>query len=187
MKPEQNLVLRVYTLLFFEDSPVKNTALKMIRQGLALPLRRKREVHGLPLVLNPFSKEYLGPWLKEYAIRFGILVVDASWKRLKKEHFKNIRGIHVKLPPLLPGNPVNYGKPCILSSVEAVAAATYILGFRDYYSKLLGLFKWMETFHELNEEVLEVYSKTSTSEELARVIEDYWNTLDPCYKELEES
>lgn len=185
MRHDQGHVVRVYALLFFEDSPEKNTALKMVRHGLATPLRRKKEVHGLPLVLNPFAEEYLGPWLKEQAIRSGIIVVDTSWKRLRKEHFKGIRGIHVRLPPLLPGNPVNYGKPCILSSVEAVAAALYILGLKDYYAKLLGLFKWMETFHHLNEEVLEAYSKATNPEELARVIEDYWTTLDPCFRELD--
>jgi pre-rRNA-processing protein TSR3 len=63
-----------------------------------------------------------------------------------------------KLPTLLAANPVNYAKPHKLSSVEALAAALSIMGFRDRAVRLLSLFKWGETFLTLNSEPLESYS-----------------------------
>ncbi len=171
--------IRVYAILYYEDDPGKNTALKMIKMGIAEPIN-KRGVRGAPVVLNPFSRVYLGAWLKERILKHGIVVVDASWKKLSAGRFKGIRGLHVKLPPLFPGNPVNYGKLCMLSSVEAVAAAVYLTGFLEYYEKLLGLYKWMATFHELNKELLEEYSKAGSNEELMEVIAECWGNENPC-------
>lgn len=156
----------------------------MIKAGIAIPASRKSRV-GKPIVLNPFSEDYLGPWLREYMSRHGVLVVDASWRRLTLDKFKGLRGLHVKLPPLLPGNPINYGRACILSSIEAVAASLYITGFNELFKTLLGLYKWMNTFYELNKELLEEYSKTRDREELLNTIIEYWGLVDPCYK-LEE-
>lgn len=170
----------MFVVLYYEDDPSKNTAIKMIKMGLAKPLRRG-EITGMPIVLNPFSDTYLGPWHGEYASRYGIIVIDASWRKLGPGRFKGIRGLHVKLPPLLPGNPVNYGKPCILSSVEAVAAALYIMGFRDEYNKLINLYKWMKTFNDLNKNLLEDYSKARNQEDVFKTIYEYWNTENPCH------
>ncbi len=153
--------------------------MKMVKAGLARLVDHGFARRGL-VVLNPFSPDYLGPWLRSLVEEKGVLVLDASWKHLTPGKFKRIPGTHVKLPPLLPGNPVNYGKPCMLSSVEAVAAAAYIAGFTDIYGKLLGLYKWMETFHTLNSELLEAYSKAGSQEELAAAIQEYWGENPPC-------
>lgn len=171
--------IHVYVLLHREDDPLKNTAVKMVRMGLAT-LVDARRLRARPVVLDPYSQEYLGPWLRDTVLQQGILVVDASWRRLSPSRFTGIRGLHVKLPPLLPGNPVNYGKPCILSSIEAVAASLYITGFHEEYSRLLGLYKWMETFHELNKELLDAYSKSKTPGELESAISEFWPASPPC-------
>ncbi|MEM4888974.1 MAG: DUF367 family protein [Thermosphaera sp.] len=171
--------IRIYTIIYYEDDPVKNTALKMVKAGLAKPVDPRTVKPGL-IVLNPFSKDYLGPWHRSIVEERGVLVVDASWKILGPEKFKRVRGLHLKLPPLLPGNPVNYGKPCILSSVEAVAAAAYITGFAETYRELLGLFKWMGTFHDLNAELLGSYSRASSASELESIVREYWGENPPC-------
>ncbi|MET1159679.1 MAG: DUF367 family protein [Thermoprotei archaeon] len=173
------LLPRIYVIYYREDDPRKNTSIKMVRYGYAILVHAKR-IRGNPVVLNPYSKNYLGLWLKCYAEKYGVVVVDASWKKLDQNKFRGIKGIHVKLPPLLPGNPINYGKPCILSSIEAVAAALYILGFKNYYEKLLGLYKWMKTFNDLNKDMLEDYSRAKTVDELQQVITDYWGEKPPC-------
>jgi len=174
------LKVKIYAILFREDDPAKNTTLKMIRAGLAL--RASRYTLRLPLlILNPYSSEYIGPWHRNIAEKYGLLVVDASWRRLDPSKFRGLRGVHVKLPPLIPGNPINYGKTCILSSIEAVAASLFILGFKNEYEKLLGLYKWMRTFNDLNIKLLESYSKTRTPGELVEIIKTFWEVENPCY------
>ena len=48
-------------------------------------------------------------------------------------------------------NPVNYGKPCILSTVEAISATLYITRFKDEARKMMDGFKWGHTFLELKQ------------------------------------
>ena len=73
-----------------------------------------------------------------------------------------------RLPTLLASNPVNYAKLHKLSSVEALAAALYIMGFKNYAGRILASFKWGETFLTLNREPLEDYSKVETAAEISR-------------------
>jgi len=68
----------------------------------------------------------------------------------------------------------------MLSSIEAVAATAYITGFTDTYKKLLGLYKWMETFNDLNSELLESYAKAWSMEELINTVREYWGDTSPC-------
>jgi pre-rRNA-processing protein TSR3 len=70
---------------------------------------------------------------------------------------------------LIAGNPVNFGLPTKLSTVEALAAALYIAGFREEASKLLSVFKWGHTFLEINEERLERYSTAKNSADVVRI------------------
>lgn len=169
---------RIMVLYFKEDDPSKNTSLKMVRMGLAHKVSRR--YRGRPLVLNPYSEKLVYRGLREYVLRNGILVLDASWRRLTPEKFRGLRGLHARLPPLLAGNPVNYGKPCILSSIEAVAATLYITGFHEAYRRLLGLYKWMETFHTLNRDLLEDYYRAETPSDLLGVVRGYWGGSPPC-------
>jgi pre-rRNA-processing protein TSR3 len=58
-------------------------------------------------------------------------------------------------------------KPHKLSSVEALAAALIIMGFRESAVRLLGLFKWGESFLTLNHEPLESYSLAGTTGDMS--------------------
>jgi pre-rRNA-processing protein TSR3 len=151
----------------------------MIRMGLAFRVR-SRSIRGKPVVLDPYSPEYLGSWVRGLIDKYGVVVYDTSWKKLRPEMIRGVRGIHYKLPPLLPGNPINYARPCILSSIEAVAATLYITGYHGLYEKLLGLYKWMKTFHTLNQQLLRDYREAETPEKLLETIRDYWGEKPPC-------
>lgn len=163
MVTSRGIGVRIYVIHFREDDPLRNTALRMVRKGLAVIIRRPPPN---ALVLNPFAQELLGPWDKAHIDMHGLVVVDASWKKISRDHFNKIRGEHRRLPYLVAANPINYGKPMILSSIEAVIAALYITGHVEIALKLAGLFKWLKTFLELNREPLEEYSKAKSVEEL---------------------
>jgi pre-rRNA-processing protein TSR3 len=100
-------------------------------------------------VLNPFSRIELSLEDKEKISKFGLIVIDCSWKNILNLEYipsNNSR----KLPPLIAGNPVNYGKWEKLSSVEALAAALYLTNFSDYADYLLSKFTWGLEFKKLN-------------------------------------
>lgn len=162
------------TLLFAylkEDDPSKSTMLKLKRLGLV----RMIPVKGLhsSLCLTPFSTTYVTEADREIAIKCGLSVIDGSWNLIS-----GIEGIRLKnprkLPLLVPVNPVNFGKPGKLSSVEAMAGALYIIGFRDKGLEILSKFKWGQHFYTVNENPLEEYRICQDQECIEKVEKSYF-------------
>ncbi len=77
------------------------------------------------------------------------------------------------MPFLVAANPVNYGRPQVLSSVEALAAALVILGEGDQAQALLAKFKWGPTFLTLNAEPLRAYRDASNSRQVVLAQADF--------------
>jgi pre-rRNA-processing protein TSR3 len=73
------------------------------------------------------------------------------------------------LPILIAGNPVNFGQPSKLSTVEALAAALIIGGSTEEAEHLLSAFKWGHTFSELNRKALAIYADAKDSTEVIRL------------------
>jgi len=174
-------MVKVYILHLGRDDPNKCTALKMYRKGFAAEifynlrdLMAYRRRLGKVIVLNPFACSVVSPLDRVLIEKYGILVVDTSWKNYG-DIFTRIRkiGVHRRLPYLLAANPVNYGKPYILSSIEAVAATLYITGFKVEAEKLLSIFTWGYVFIELNRELLNSYSKAKTENEVIELEKTY--------------
>jgi pre-rRNA-processing protein TSR3 len=105
--------------------------------------------------------------------RWGLVAVDCSWNRVEEVFTRRLRGVGRRLPFLVAANPVNYGQPGKLSSLEALAAALHILGFKAEGERLLALYKWGSSFLSLNRELLEAYRQAGSREEVLRLEESY--------------
>ena len=147
-----------------ECDPKKCTSLRLKRFGLLTLVPRPSGLPRGAVILTPKAGRALSPADAPLAERRGLAVVDVSWKR---GHFPRVpQGTARALPYLLAANPVNYGKPFVLSSVEAFAAALVILGHPDEASTILAKFAWGEQFIVLNREPLTAYAGAADSSEV---------------------
>ncbi|HXX87446.1 MAG TPA: DUF367 family protein [Candidatus Acidoferrum sp.] len=146
--------------------PRKCTALKLGRHGLVRIVNQMRFLPKRAVVLNPFSVVAFSPADKQRVEDFGLAALDFSWEQTENVLPKHVRGTSRCLPILVAGNPVNYGKPTKLSTVEALAAAAYILGYKADAAELLSIFKWGNTFLDINHDRLEAYSAAKNSTEV---------------------
>lgn len=149
--------------------PKKCSALKLKRHGLVRTVKQIRFLPKGAVVLNPFSEIAFSPADRGLIENCGLAALDFSWERAEAALLRNVRGTSRCLPYLIAGNPVNYGKPTKLSTVEALAAALYITGFKETAERLLGIFKWGHTFLEINGERLEGYAKAKNSTEVVEM------------------
>jgi pre-rRNA-processing protein TSR3 len=157
-----------------EDDPKKCSALKLSRLGLA---RLEKDVRRLPhrcLLLDPHAKQAISREDTMIASNHGILAVDCSWKHVD-DHFNLLtsRCVPRSLPFVVAANPVNYGKPLKLSTLEAFAAALYILGHVDQATRIMQIYKWGPHFLELNRNPLEEYRRATSSQEVVNIMHMY--------------
>ncbi|KAM0936878.1 putative 16S/18S rRNA aminocarboxypropyltransferase Tsr3 [Dioscorea sansibarensis] len=102
--------------------------------------------------------------------RKGLAVVDCSWARLNDVPFVKLRCAAPRLLPwLVAANPVNYGRPCELSCVEALSAALIICGEEETANLILGKFKWGHSFLSLNRDLLKAYSNCENGSKIISV------------------
>jgi pre-rRNA-processing protein TSR3 len=151
-----------------DDDPEKCTARALSRFGLAELHRTDR---GTPygVVLNPHAERALSP---ADAGAGALVALDCSWESAGEARF-SLAGDHRALPYLVAANPVNFGRPFRLTTVEALAAGLVILGERDAAERLLGKFRWGETFLELNAEPLARYADCADSAAVVDVQGEY--------------
>ncbi|WP_136688518.1 DUF367 family protein [Halorhabdus amylolytica] len=151
-----------------DDDPEKCTARKLARFDLATLHRSPRSVPP-GIVLNPFAERALSPADDDHG---RLIALDCSWETAEAEAF-DLPGVGRSLPFLVAANPVNYGTPFQLSTVEAFAGALVILGEREQAEGLLSKFTWGHTFLELNAEPLERYAACADSTAVLDVQDDY--------------
>lgn len=84
-----------------------------------------------------------------------------------------MHGEHRALPYLVAANPVNFGRPMQLTTVEAIAAALVIFGEKKRAEDVLSKFNWGHTFLELNEEPLRRYAACADSTEVVEIQREY--------------
>jgi len=150
-----------------DDDPEKCTARKLAQFDL-VSLHRTDRATPSGVVLNPHAEQALSP-----ADRGDRLIaLDCSWETAESARF-SIPGDHRALPFLVAANPVNYGRPFRLTTVEALAAGLVILGERAHAAEILAKFTWGETFLDLNEEPLGRYADCETSADVVAVQAEY--------------
>ncbi|MCW4045645.1 MAG: DUF367 family protein [Candidatus Bathyarchaeota archaeon] len=149
--------------------PKRCTGLKLKRHGMARLVSKTRFLPKRAVVLNPFSEIAFSPADKQRVEDFGLVALDCSWEHAQKVLSKHVKGTARCLPILIAGNPVNFGKATKLTTVEALAAALYIAGFKKEAEELLSLFAWGHTFLELNRNLLEAYAAAQDSTEVVRI------------------
>jgi pre-rRNA-processing protein TSR3 len=158
--------LGVYVLLLKQDDPHKCTAAKLAKFGFARALYRIRQIPKESLILNPTAARIILPTDRN---RGSIVAIDCSWEKAEAVFRRSLPGLGIRLPTLLAAYPTNYAKKHKLSSVEALAAASFIIGRKEIAVKLLSLFKWGDTFLTLNRELLEAYSSATSEEKLSEI------------------
>jgi pre-rRNA-processing protein TSR3 len=151
-----------------DDDPDKCTARKLAGFDL-VALHHSDRATPYGVVLNPHAEVALSP---ADADAGRLVALDCSWESAGEALF-DLPGDHRALPFLVAANPVNYGKPFQLTTVEALAAALVILGRRERAAALLAKFTWGETFLELNAEPLERYADCGDSEDVVAVQGEY--------------
>ena len=150
--------------------PKKCTTVKLQRQGKIKVVTKLTMLPRGAIVLDPFSVKSVSFEDREIVEKNGIVGLDCSWNRIQKSSimFKG-KKYHRSLPFLVAANPVNYGKPCKLSTAEAIAATFYIVGLKDNAVEIMSQFKWGPHFLKLNHELLEEYSSAKTSAEVVKI------------------
>lgn len=156
-----------------DDDPDKCTARKLARFDLA-ELHRSDRATPYGVVLNPHAERALSPADADGDAETPSVLValDCSWESAGEARF-SLPGDHRALPYLVAANPVNFGRPMRLTTVEALAAALCIFGETAHAAKILGTFTWGETFLELNEEPLRRYAECADSGEVVAVQQEY--------------
>ncbi|XP_021633363.1 18S rRNA aminocarboxypropyltransferase isoform X3 [Manihot esculenta] len=148
------------------------TGRKLARFGLLKELRVSSGFGGI--VLSPVGSQCVSREDHFLIKRRGLAVVDCSWARLGDVPFVKLRCAAPRLLPwLVAANPVNYGRPCELSCVEALSAALIICGEEETANLLLGKFKWGHAFLSLNRELLKSYAECENSAAIISVQNDW--------------
>jgi len=153
--------------------PKKCSTLKLKRFGMVRIVHRVKFLPRGAVILNPFSEKAFSPADRERILHQGLAAIDCSWIHADEVFELNMRGASRCLPYLIAANPVNYGIPTKLSTVEALAAALYIANFTQEAENLLSIFKWGPQFIRLNQKLLDTYAKTKDSSEIIKLQKNF--------------
>jgi len=148
-------------------NPRKCTVKKLEKAGFLKIFTKISQIPRNTLLLDPTAEQALSPADKNVR---SITVLDCSWEVLDTGKVRSWR-IRRALPFLVAANPVNFGKPCVLSSIEALAAALFIIGDREWASAILSKVSWGIRFLEVNQEPLDLYANAKDSTDVIKIQE----------------
>ncbi len=130
---------------------------------------RISEIPRNSLILDPTAVQALSPADR---IAPSLTALDCSWETLDAGI---VEGYHRRraLPFLVAANPGHFGRAFMLNSVEALAAALYIMGEKDQAHDILSKFNWGLRFLEVNENPLNEYANAKDSAEIIKIQASY--------------
>ncbi len=157
-----------------EDDPKKCTARKLNRFALCALVDRPTALPPGGILLDPFAEKALSPEDRAAAKATALCALDCSWETAERAFPIARRRTEPRaLPYLVAANPVNFGKPTKLSTLEALAASLFIFGDDAQALRILALYNWGHTFYEVNREPLAAYAKCRTSGEVVETMRDF--------------
>ncbi len=157
-----------------EDDPKKCSARKLHRFGFVKLETNIRKIPKGAIILSPFAEKSISKEDLDTARKNGVVAVDCSWKNAEScFDFLDKKNLLRALPFVIPVNPVNYGKPFKLSTLEAFATVLYILDEIERAKEILNLYKWSPHFLKFNKEPLEEYRKAKNSNEVIKIMKQY--------------
>jgi pre-rRNA-processing protein TSR3 len=145
--------------------PRKCTVKNLAQRGLVTLVASLWQIPRSTLLLDPTAEQAVSPADRRLP---SITALDCSWEVLDTGAMASWRHRRA-LPFLVAANPVNFGRPFRLTSVEAMAAALYILGEKEQASSILAPFRWGLRFLEVNRDPLEEYSMARDSAEVVAI------------------
>lgn len=157
-----------------ECDPKRCTSIKLKKQNKVSITHNMHKIPYNAIVLDAEAKKAVSFEDREKITKYGLSALDCSWKKLKNSSFNfKSKKNHRLLPFLVAANPVNYGKPCILSTAEALSATLYIVGYKKEANNLMNSFKWGPHFITLNKNLLEAYSEAKNSAEIVKIQNEF--------------
>ncbi|HUY00447.1 MAG TPA: DUF367 family protein [Candidatus Deferrimicrobium sp.] len=165
--------VKLYVYHANQCDPKKCTAKKLERHGFVKMIKLNQIPQGA-IILNPFAMRAISSEDHDQVLEKGIVGIDCSWHKIEEMQtvFKS-KGISRSLPYLIASNPINYGVPTQLSTVEAFAATLFITGFADYAKTVVSIFKWGAHFLQLNADPLQEYAQAKNSQEIVEIQKEY--------------
>jgi pre-rRNA-processing protein TSR3 len=145
--------------------PKKCTVKKLEQKGMVRIFTKLGQIRRNTLLLDPTAEQAVSPADRDAP---SITALDCSWEVLDTGAVRDWPRRRA-LPFLLAANPVNFGRPFRLNSVEAFAATLYILGEAEQARQILARFGWGLRFLEVNAEPLAEYAAAGDSAEIIRI------------------
>jgi pre-rRNA-processing protein TSR3 len=166
--------IRLYVYHTNEDDPRKCSAKKLEKFGYIKLEKQIRKTPMNTILLNPFAEKSISKEDLKLAKEIGILAVDCSWKNAENNfEYLDKRNNSRALPFVVAANPVNFGKPFKLTTLEAFATSLYIFDEVKKAVEILNLYKLGPHFLSLNKEPLEEYRQAKTSKEIVEIMKKY--------------
>jgi len=162
----------VHAIWLAQDDPKKNTAVRSAKRGDVVLHKDLRRVPRRGVLLDPLCGKVFGPEDHGLLEDGALVALDCSWAQIDGSVAsidRRTRLQHRMLPLLLAANPVNWGKPGRLSTIEALAATLVLAGHDEQAEHLLGCVRWGIRFLELNAEPLQAYASAGSSNELVNL------------------